>query len=200
MSEMISFDFMTAAVNFILVGLGAVIANTDGRLTFEQMGPKSLPWIAHGGVWADLLILTPVIGLAMAKAGTWPAKGVIINLIVCIVVTILCHVMWAKAQPLPGHIVEPINGGQVVMMGGYYHAVYMAVVMWIIVNYFTLTPSINLWVPVLMTIFVIPSTLQPGWMVNKILHGRGSIDAVGWIVSAVIWCAIWGTTIVRNAH
>jgi hypothetical protein len=60
---------------FIWILVVGMFAYRDGMLTPHQMvlkhpsQPRGLPFIWHGGMWADMFILTPIIGFIVMKYG-----------------------------------------------------------------------------------------------------------------------------------
>lgn len=182
-----------ALCNIALCAIGCAIAYREGRLTHEQLGPDSIPYINHGGMWADWILVTAVAYLAWPYAKDWSTNQIVLCLSASLAVSIIAHLAWASMQTIPGHIIEP-SGSDLgkLPIGGWYHLFYMTVSLALVLLFYLCSPGAPLLtVSVLLTIFVVPAVLQPGWYSAKVDAGVGKIDAAGWSISITMWATIW---------
>lgn len=200
------FSWWYVMLNVALVGVGAVIAFFEHRLTKDQMGivMPNMPWTCHGGMWTDLFLVSILMGIMLPYWHHWSSKWIVICLAISLVVTIACHILWATMQPIPGHIVDSSGKGLGKLpVGGWYHVVYMTFSLAVILLFYLATPnpagSHLLIVSLLLTIFVFPAIMQPGIYVQEIISGEGKVDVAGWVTSIVIWATVWITYYCRTA-
>jgi len=183
-----------AILNACIVLFSGLVAYWEGRLTHKQLGEKSIPWLWHGGVWADLLLLTPVIYYISPFFQEWEMNQVVMYGLISIGVTAICHLLYAKTQPIAGHIVEPKGlGFGKLPIGGWYHFAYATVIL-AVVALFYLQPGTEkptMAVSILLTAYTLVSVIQPGWYTHKIVDGKGYLDLQGFLVSALLVGAIW---------
>lgn len=187
-------SYLWLVVNFGLVLVGAVIASSEDRFNRWQMGGHAIPWTAHGGSWADLIIVSLIMGLAMPYWRQWQQEAILTYGIISLVIGLICHIAWSVMQPIPGHIVDPrLSSYLKLPVSGWYHFAYMTFTLAVILLFYLATPHApRLAVSILLTIFVVPAILQPGWYVSKVVTGTGRVDAAGWITTVVMWALIWG--------
>jgi len=178
--------------NVLAVLIGSLIALFEGRFDHAQMGPKALPWLNHGGTWADLVLVSIIMALVMSYWSQWKSEDIVKYGIICGLISVAFHLMWAKTMPIASHIVEPKVFSQPV--GFYYHLLYTWVVLTPIVLFYFATPpgASKFWVSLLLTIYLPVAVMQPGWYVNKVVHGQGKIDLMAWAVTGVVLVLIWG--------
>lgn len=190
---------MLALVNVFLVFISAVIARIEGRFDHYDMGPKSLPWVAHGGNWADLVLITILCYIANPHTRTWTPGQMAIAVVVGIIVSIGMHVAYYFMQPIPGHIIDTHYKGLARFgLGGLYHCFYTVWAFAIIFLFFVFTPGApRLGACIVMTLFVPLAIWEPGWYNAKMINGKGIIDAAGWIQAIIIWAIIWGVGYTR---
>jgi len=185
---------LLAVVNVFLVLLSAVIANGEGGLSHAQLGVKSLPWLNHGGTYADLICITALCYFASPYVRAWTGYQIAFYAAIGIFISGLAHVEYYYMQPIPGHIIDPRYAGLARLpLGGWYHSLYFAWTLTIILLFFLATPGApRLGACIAMTLFVPLAIWQPGWYNAKIVTGTGIIDVAGWIQAVVIWFIIWG--------
>lgn len=182
-----------ALLNLVLCALGYAIAYRENRLTHGQLGPDSIPYINHGGMWADAMLITIVAYLAWPYAKSWSTNEVVICLSASLAISMIAHVAWASMQTIPGHIIEP-SGSDLgkLPIGGWYHMFYMTVSLALVLLFYLCSPGApRLAVSILLSILVIPAVMQPGWYSAKIVDGIGRVDAAGWTISICMWATIW---------
>ena len=190
---------LLAVVNLFLVLVSAVIANGEGRLNHAQLGEKSLPWLNHGGMYADLICITALCYFASPYVRVWTGYQIALYAAIGIFISGVAHIFYYYAQPIPGHIIDPrFTGLARLPWGGWYHALYFAWALTTILLFFLATPGApRLGACIAMTLFVPLAIWQPGWYNAKIFAGTGVIDAAGWIQAIVIWFIIWGVGYTR---
>ncbi|NUM25484.1 MAG: hypothetical protein HUU49_02535 [Candidatus Buchananbacteria bacterium] len=173
--------------NIALVLVGAAIAGLEGRLSHRQLGSKSIPWLAHGGMWADLVLISTMAYFIGPQLSDVSPRMFVFAGVVGILASIVMHLAYVQWADLSGHIVEPSNQGlNKLTAGGWYHLAYMALVITAIVAYYAGTSANKFWVSLLLVAFIIPAVWQPGWYAHKLHHGYGRIDANGWGQAAVM--------------
>jgi hypothetical protein len=81
---MIGLGIAVSIISFVWVLAEAVMAWRDGMFTARQMEQKyrnhfvGLPFVWHFGMWGDLFIITPILGLIVARYGDqWSAAQVL---------------------------------------------------------------------------------------------------------------------------
>ncbi len=180
-----------ALLNLALCAIGYAIAYREERWSHGQMGPRSLPYLKHGGMWADWFLLTPIAYIVQDSIlQSWTPEKLTISFVSATVVSIIAHIFWAWLQPIPGHIVDPRQHR--LPVGGYYHMAYTAIALGLILQFYLFTPEADkLAVSILLTVWVVPSTIQPGWYVAKVTTGKGKIDGTSWTASTILWVVIW---------
>lgn len=174
-----SFSWLALVINTIAVLISAVIAFSEKRLTTKQMGLRSIPWVKHGGTWADLFIMGPILGFIMPYGKQMADHDPMIlgSALIAIAITIICHTVWALTQDIPGHITNQKNKEtQKLIMENYslgeaYHILYMSTVLWMIIDFFWInfqehSNSFRI-VSVLLSVFIIPAVIQPGLFCNR---------------------------------
>ena len=183
--------------NFLFVAAGALIAFLDGRLTHDQMGPRAIPWINHGGNWADLIIMTIVCGLISPYTANVPLTSQKTIIIVSVLVTAIAHAFWAMMQTIPGTVVDP-NIPLRLPLSGWWHTLYMIWILTLILTFFLECPGApRFWVCASLTLFIIPAIMQPGWYVYKISEGTGRVGLASWLISAMMFILIWAVGFTR---
>ncbi|MFA6410439.1 MAG: hypothetical protein WCW26_02570 [Candidatus Buchananbacteria bacterium] len=184
-----------AILNVIVVLFSGAIAYWEGRLTHKQLGKKSIPWWCHGGVWADLLLLTPVIYYLAPLGKEWPIFSILYYGATSIIVTAACHVVYALTQPIPGHVVEPTSSGLGKFpFGGCWHFGYATIILALILLFYLQPSAMDkpaLQVSILLTAYTPLAVIQPGWYIHKIVEEKGYLDLQGFLVSALLVGAVW---------
>ncbi len=121
----------------------AVLSYLDGFLTKNQVEAHhhytipSLPFVAHGQMWTDLLLVTPIISYLVADySNQWPSLFIFIALVLGFFVSIILHRVYSKeSKEKPGcHA----RDGKLTL-AGYAHLVYMALVISILLLFFSVS-------------------------------------------------------------
>jgi hypothetical protein len=185
-----------AFFNIILVLVGAAIAGFEHRLSKRQMGYFSVPWLVHGGMWSDLIIVSGIAYLIGSYLGEITTTVWVMCIVAGLAISVLMHLAYCQWCDLPGHIVEPERIGiRKLTVGGWYHLAYFTVVLGTLSAYFIDTSANKFWVAVLLICFIPVAVWQPGWYAHKLTAGRGHIDANGWlqglVMIVVICTAFW---------
>ncbi len=180
--------------NVLAVLIGSLIAVSGERFNHAQMGPNALPWFNHGGTWADLVIISIVMALVAPCYKQWRKRSIISYGILCGIISFAFHWYWALTMPVPSHIVEPAASGLAKLTaGGWYHLVYMWVVLTIIVLFYFATSGVSRFrASLLLTIYTPIAVMLPGWPVYEITEGAGRVDLPGVIITFGLWAFIWG--------
>ena len=89
-----------ALCNLVLCALDYGIAYRENRFTHEQLGPNSIPYVWHCGMWADWIIITAVAYLAYPYSKDWSSQTIIKCLLISGSISIIAHIAWANMQTL----------------------------------------------------------------------------------------------------
>lgn len=191
-----------AMENVFIVLVGGFIAYEEGRFNHTQLGPRSLPWLNHGGMYADLICITALCYFAspyLTESTSHPIVWYAVSAVCAFIISCLVHVAYYYIQPIPGHIIDPRYYGWARLgWGGWYHVFYFWWALTIILLFFLASPGApRLGACIALTLFVPLAIWQPGWYNAKVVNGAGVIDAAGWIQAIVIWFLIWGVGYTR---
>ncbi|OGY54882.1 MAG: hypothetical protein A3A24_01240 [Candidatus Buchananbacteria bacterium RIFCSPLOWO2_01_FULL_46_12] len=141
---MIQFSWQYAVTNLIALAVEGAIAFRCRRFDERQLGPDSLPWIYHAGVWADILVLTPILGLIGPFVPFWGQKTIFICGVIGFLASWLMHRNWTNHCPIPDWINQPgefsFSKGKITWPGKY-HLLYAGVVISYLLGFFLLTPK-----------------------------------------------------------
>ncbi len=138
------FAFFASAVWVMLTGLAAYLS---GEFFLQQMLRKYpeyteyLPFIAHGGMWGDILIVSPLLGIVVARFGKqWSPGQIATMLVIGMVLSGIMH--WQYRQtPFPDSLAwkgAPFYGFS---LAGIMHFLYMGVVFAVIGLLYFHTPE-----------------------------------------------------------
>lgn len=184
---------MLALLNLVFCTAALLIAYGEGRLTHRQLGNFSIPYVWHGGVWADWTIITAVCYIAGRYANYWNGHDIMVCIAVSAVLSAAMHLAYCHMQPILGHIVDPrFKGLASLTIGGWLHAVYFIWIFSIILLFYLYTPGApRLAMSLALTAFVPLAVMQPGWYTAKIVYDTGRLDAAGWVQTIMIWGVVW---------
>ncbi|MDD2807549.1 MAG: hypothetical protein PHW95_03465 [Patescibacteria group bacterium] len=182
-----------APLNFIAIAIGMWIAIAEKRFDHAGLGGRSMPWLNHGGNYADLFLITMICRFAQPYVGQWSTKTIVLCATIGVGVSALAHMVYATTMPIPGHIIDPrYKGLKRITWGGWYHAAYFAWTVTIILLFFLSSPGApRLYACLALTAFVPLAIIQPGWEIHRVLEGHGRIDRLGWIQAITAWALIW---------
>lgn len=141
----ISFSIPAAFISVLWVLLEGVLAHLNGMLTPAQMsarypGRRGLPFIAHGGMWGDIFIISPLIGFIAGTYGSsWTPVQIVTMLAISMALSGAMH--WTYIQtPFPDSLAWK---GEGITAAGCLHVIYMGYAFCIIGLLYFCTPSPN---------------------------------------------------------
>lgn len=117
-----------------LIFLQALFSNFEGYFSQRQMslrGHVGYSFLQHGGMWADIFIVTPLVAYLIAKYqfAYFSPSSIEIATVALVVWTVLAVFVFAPAvKRFPE---AHAHGGQVTM-AGWIHVVYATLMVWII--------------------------------------------------------------------
>ncbi len=169
-----------------LVFLGGWLAYQDQMLTVLQMKQKGvtlgLPFLAHGGMWGDLLIINILLMFIVPRHGnSWSTRSIVIALMIGTTVSVIMHfsylnIKWPEAHVQNGRLTR----------AGWVHLVYMAGIMGVLVLFYFYTPnpspriviatSALLLVHLVLGLHFVLGLIKPSWY-----PGRPLSDPATWI-------------------
>lgn len=137
---------LAAFVSVLWVLMEGCLAYRNGMLTPAQMSAKypdwrGLPFIAHGGMWGDIFIISPLVGLIVGMyGGSWTLVQIVTMLGIGVALSGVMH--WTYIQtPFPDSLAWK---GEGITAAGWLHVIYMGVAFAIIGLLYFCTPSPNL--------------------------------------------------------
>ena len=103
-------------------------------------GRRGLPFIAHGGMWGDIFIISPLVGLIVGTyGGNWTLVQIVTMLIIAMMLSGVMH--WTYVQtPFPDSLAWK---GEGITTAGWLHVVYMGAAFAIIGLLYFCTPNPN---------------------------------------------------------
>lgn len=92
-----------------LVALQAMASIKEGTFYHHNWGKGLMPFVLHGGMWGDLLILPVVNGLVWQYLNPlmldWALKKTLfVILVVSFLITWMMHILWSADESLCGHM------------------------------------------------------------------------------------------------
>lgn len=139
----ISFSIPAAFASILWVLVEGYLAHRNGMLTPAQMSAKSpgrrgLPFIAHGGMWGDVIIISPLVGLIVGThGGDWTLVQIVIMFAIAMVLSGVMH--WTYVQtPFPDSLAWKDEG---ITAAGWLHLIYMGAAFAVIGLLYFCTPS-----------------------------------------------------------
>lgn len=141
----VSFSIPAAFVSVLWVCMEGYLAYRNGMLTPAQMlakypGRRGLPFIAHGGMWGDIYIISPLIGFIVGTYGdSWTLAQIVTMLAIGMALSSAMH--WTYVQtPFPDSLAWK---GEGITAAGWLHVIYMGAVFAIIGLLYFCTPNPN---------------------------------------------------------
>jgi len=99
---------------------------------------KGLPFLGHGGMWGDLFIISPLLGVIVFWYGvTWSAEEIALAALIGLSVSALLH-MWYMRSDTPG-----AHGHKNLSPAGWGHLLYMGFALAIFGLFYFFTPSVD---------------------------------------------------------
>lgn len=130
-----------------LVLLGAYAAYKDNFLTVSQMTKsgvdEGLPFIAHLGMWGDLILVSPMIAFIWNAAfDQWTLMQIVIAFGIGAVVSLVMHFFYSQSPFPESHVF-----GKRLTVAGWIHMIYMGLALGILILFFFSTKeNIPVWV------------------------------------------------------
>lgn len=129
-----SLFILVMIVGEVLVFLQAVASSRDGYFSERQMfqqGTRGYSFLQHGGMWADFLIITPLIAYLVGKynfsyLSTWSLGIIYVSFVLWLSLAIFLYAPMGKNSP-EAHT----HDGKTTVAGGI-HIVYATLASWII--------------------------------------------------------------------
>lgn len=124
--------------------LQGMFAYWDDFLTPAQViqhRGQGLPFLAHGGMWSDILLFAPLMAYILGTyGGIWSSVEIVSALILGLAASVLMHYL----VYVPGAIVLPEAHAHdgAPTMAGYIHIVYMAIGLAVIALFYFVTPIV----------------------------------------------------------
>ena len=172
----VGLGLMVAWLSAVWMCMEAWFADRDHMFTAEQMlykhpqHPQGLPFLWHGGMWGDLFIITPILGIIVALyASQWSLLQVSILMGVGMVMSIGMHVIYLQT-PFPDCLAW--KGGM--SPAGVLHIPYMGGALGVIGLFLFCTRGVPNWnlvaIGIALTVHIaIGNHMLLGW-VNTHLH------------------------------
>lgn len=175
------------------------LAWCDDFLTPKQMrrgGIRSgLPFLAHGGMWGDLIFVSPLLAFIITTYGSeWSWIQIAAAVLFSLVVSFAMHETYKKGRFPEAHV----QYGKLTK-AGVVHFCYMAEAFLVLSLYYILVPYTPwMWVVsallVLHTIVgthVVLGLVRPMWYPGRPLQSSGTWGAVGGTAVLTLGCTAW---------
>lgn len=138
------------SIFFVL--LSAYLAHKDRFLTVRQMQakgfPQGLPFLMHGAMWSDLILLSPLFGLiAGLYLEEWSSAALLITFVLGTIISLLLHYLVFLKGSMPGS--HGYNGK--LSPTGWVHVLYTALALALLFLFYFFTPGIEKGVAVLVS-------------------------------------------------
>lgn len=178
--------WLTILVFLAAVALQGLFAYYDGFFWPSQMLRKvsrGLPFFAHGGMWGDVIIISPLVAIIVERySPQWSFREIVLAILVGLIVSFAMHETY-KAGTFPeahvqyGHLTS----------AGWVHFGYMAAALAVLGLYYLdaeYTPY--MWVVSALLIIhtaigthVVLGLAQPDWYSGRPLQSMGTWGAIG---------------------
>lgn len=180
----------------------------SGILTPRQMltwTREGLPFIAHGGMWGDMLIISPLAAYMIAMhSERWSVLQIIIPLAVGFLGSWLMHQAYNKGIRWPEAHLD--LGRNALSEAGRWHLVYMALALAVILLYYSYAPytSAMWWVTCLLVVHlalgnhIVLNLVGPNWYPGRHLSPQLFRDAMGWMSVVGAGMALCAMTMLRH--
>ena len=185
----------------LLVVLGGYLAHKDGFLTVRQMQakgfPHGLPFLMHGAMWSDLILLSPLFGVITGfHAENWSPSSWLVAVLFGIAVSLLIHYLVFLKGSMPGS--HGYNGK--LTATGWVHVCYMALALAMLSLFYFATPGVDSGMAFVVSvvlglhIFVgfgyqaLLSLLAPSWFPENPYKSPGLWIALILLWTLIYWC------------
>ena len=119
-----TFGLVLGFLSICVVFIEAILTYADGMFLPSQMVrryPVGFPFIANGGMWGDLLLLSPALCLIGRYAADWSGWEIVLALTVGMVVSFLMHDLVYLRGKFPDSLA---GGGRPISKAGWVHVFY----------------------------------------------------------------------------
>ena len=133
------------ALGLALVAAQGALAYFDGYFSHEQLRKRGIhnmwSFLEHGGMWADVFIITPLIAFATARyrldLSTWGLG----ELLASVIITIALIEMYRRGAIAPGGTGDHCTHNGHTVAAGWVHGLFMAAGIWVSLQIFTWVTS-----------------------------------------------------------
>jgi len=147
-------------LSLFVVILSAVISWYEGNLSIGQMTSRGIsdgfPFLKHTGMWSDLLLITPALGIMCLYAKQWSSGAIMKKLLIAVGVSLVLHMAWSSMTTVQEHILGP---GMTFTASGLVHAFYLAAALSIVLLFYMNTESVqprDAWIVTILLMVHIP--------------------------------------------
>lgn len=182
----------------LLVLAGAYAACLDRFFTVGDMHSrglsKGIPFIAHGGMWGDLLWISPLLGIIVSRFGSqWSVMEILVVCAMGFSGSAIMHLSYVKTD-LP----EAHTHDHKLTTAGWIHVVYMGTAFSILILLFFFTRGVSQRFAgityFVLTLHMFVGTHIPLWFANPEWYGgqtwRRLFEAVGTVAGTAILVGI----------
>jgi len=163
------------------------------------VGVTGLPFVGHGGMWGDMLLITPLTSIIIVTCGhQWIFIRLFALALVAMSASAILHVIWSW-NPRP----DSLACFNRITRAGMMHVRYMSITLTVVLMLYFGTPvvpsalliasSIVLAVHIVVGNHMILNIIRPAWWVSN------TKDPMAWGVIVVTWVALaWRTCVLLN--
>jgi hypothetical protein len=183
-------------VNTLVIAIIGFLAYLDDFLTPAEAWAAGYqmpvtPFLAHGGMWSDLFLLSFVLATIIGSySDQWEFKGIPLALVIGFGASIEMHGMYRRmSYKVPNFLAH--NGR--VPPAGLIHMLYMGCVLSILILFYSSTPHVSpadaIWISTALALHIAIGIIQPAWYVgDSLLYPPLLYPLIGsWILIAVSW-------------
>lgn len=168
-----SLSLILALSSVTAIFAAAFLAYQDGMLFPSQMMeryPVGFPFIANGGMWGDLLFVTPALYFIGKHANEWDSEEVWLALLAGLATSLAMHYFVYLKGALPDSLA---GGGRPISPAGWIHVGYFAIAIALIgLFYFCSAPTRSdvMVVGILLTLHIVVANHVPFHYLSEIYH------------------------------
>lgn len=193
------------AGSMLLVLLEALLAYQNGSFwpnqVMERWGEPGIAFVAHGGMWGDLVLLPPLFAYIITRYGaSWSNKQITVMAIVGILVTLANHLLLVFTQVIPDPLGwQKESWSWVIALHFVYMSTYVALVG---LFYFSSDVSVRIavTVSVALGIHMAFGTHVPLGMLNRLIGWPWCPDFLGSPMLPYLTGVIWFLLAGFSAH
>jgi hypothetical protein len=178
----------------VIEGVTSIRESTCCKMHMYEAGiiksetEKCLPFYAHGGMWADFFLMSPILGIIVTYHQQWTTVQWIISLIIGFAVAIGMQMQYQKGEPCS------TNYGGKTIVGGWLHVVYFAAALATLIQWFCHTTGVShghvIVVSAMLAVFFPLGMLQPSWYVHKNFNRQALFQFIAAIVAILVVCIV----------